>query len=65
MVGTYAGICPVATTPFHEDGSLDLPVMRRVLDCLIDQGADGICILADFSGQFVLTDALRTTHTRL
>ena len=33
--------------------------MRRVLDCMIDQGVDGICILANYSEQFLLTDAER------
>ncbi len=61
----YSGIWPVAPTPFHEDGSLDEPGMRRVLDCLIDQGADGICILANFSEQFLLSDAERELLTRL
>jgi 2-keto-3-deoxy-L-arabinonate dehydratase len=29
-------------------GDLDLPGMRRVLDCMIDQRVDGICILANY-----------------
>ena len=33
--------------------------MRRVLDCMIDQGVDGICILANYSEQFLLTDEER------
>ncbi|WP_146588687.1 dihydrodipicolinate synthase family protein [Puniceibacterium confluentis] len=61
----YSGIWPVAPTPFHDDGTLDLDGMRRVLDCLIDQGADGLCILANFSEQFLLSDAERETLTRL
>ena len=61
----YTGIWPVAPTPFNEDGTLDLEGMKRVLDCLIDQGADGICILANFSEQFLLSDAEREVLTRL
>lgn len=61
----YFGIWPVAPTPFHDDGTLDLDGMKRVLDCLIDQGADGICILANFSEQFLLSDAEREVLTRL
>ena len=57
----YQGIFPIAPTPFNDDGSLDLDGMRRVLDCMIDQGVDGICILANFSEQFALTDAERDT----
>jgi len=61
----YSGIWPVAPTPFHDDGTVDEHGMRRVLDCLIDQGADGICILANFSEQFLLSDAEREILTRL
>jgi 4-hydroxy-tetrahydrodipicolinate synthase len=62
---TWSGIWPVAPTPFHGDGTLDLDGMKRVLDCLIDQGADGVCVLANFSEQFLLSDAERETLTRL
>lgn len=61
----YTGIWPVAPTPFHDDGTLDLEGMKRVLDCLIDQGADGICILANFSEQFLISDAEREVLARL
>lgn len=61
----YTGIWPVAPTPFHDDGTLDLDGMKRVLDCLIDQGADGICVLANFSEQFLISDAEREVLARL
>jgi 4-hydroxy-tetrahydrodipicolinate synthase len=61
----YSGIWPVAPTPFNDDGTLDLDGMKRVLDCLIDQGADGICILANFSEQFLIADEERETLARL
>jgi len=57
----YAGIFPIAPVPFYDNGDLDLDGMRRVLDCMIDQGVDGICILANFSEQFLLSDAERDT----
>jgi 2-keto-3-deoxy-L-arabinonate dehydratase len=53
------GIYPIAPTPFHDNGDLDLDGMRRVLDCMIDQGVDGICILANYSEQFLLSDGER------
>ena len=62
---SWTGIWPVAPTPFHDDGTLDLEGMKRALDCIIDQGADGICILANFSEQFLLSDAEREVLTRL
>jgi dihydrodipicolinate synthase/N-acetylneuraminate lyase len=55
----YTGVFPIAPTPFAPDGALDLDGMRRVLDCMVAQGVDGICILANYSEQFVLSDAER------
>lgn len=60
-VPKLTGVFPIAPTPFTEAGELDLEGQRRVLDCMIDQGVDGICILANFSEQFALTDAERDT----
>jgi 4-hydroxy-tetrahydrodipicolinate synthase len=65
MTRPYSGIWPVAPTPFKDDGALDLEGMRRVIDCMIDQGVDGICILANFSEQFLLSDHERSVLTRL
>jgi 2-keto-3-deoxy-L-arabinonate dehydratase len=55
----YRGIFPVAPTPFAESGDVDLDGQRRILDCMIDQGVDGICILANYSEQFLLSDEER------
>jgi dihydrodipicolinate synthase/N-acetylneuraminate lyase len=54
-----AGVFPVAPTAFTDDGELDLAGQRRILDCMVDQGVDGICILANYSEQFLLADAER------
>lgn len=59
------GILPVAPTPFFDDGRVDEDGMRRVIDCMIDQGVDAICILANYSEQFVLSDEERARLTRL
>ncbi|MFN7003280.1 MAG: dihydrodipicolinate synthase family protein [Roseinatronobacter sp.] len=59
------GILPVAPTPFLDDGSLDDDGIRRIIDCMIDQGVDAICILANYSEQFVLSDAERAHVMRL
>ncbi|WP_046862541.1 dihydrodipicolinate synthase family protein [Microvirga massiliensis] len=61
----YTGVYPIAPTPFTENADLDLDGQRRVLDCMIDQGVDGICILANYSEQFLLTDDERDTLTEL
>ncbi len=61
----YKGVWPVAPTPFNDDGSLDLDGMRRVLDCMVDQGVDGLSILANYAEQFLLSDDERETLTTL
>ena len=61
----FTGVWPVAPTPFNDKGELDLDGMKRVLDCMVDQGVDGICILANFSEQFLLSDAERYQLTKL
>ncbi|WP_420325703.1 dihydrodipicolinate synthase family protein [Mameliella sp.] len=65
MKTPLTGILPVAPTPFHDDGRVDEEGMRRVLDCIIDQGVDAICILANYSEQFVLSDEERATLMRI
>ena len=57
----FTGIFPIAPTPFTESGELDLEGQRRVLDCMLAQGVDGICILANYSEQFLLSDNERDT----
>ncbi|MGZ9711184.1 dihydrodipicolinate synthase family protein [Glaciimonas sp. GNP009] len=59
----YRGVFPVAPTIFDDQGNLDLDGQRRCLDFMIDAGSDGICILANFSEQFVLSDDERTILT--
>lgn len=65
MKQPLTGILPVAPTPFFDDGRLDEDGMRRVIDCMIDQGVDAICILANYSEQFVLSDEERAILMRL
>ena len=55
------GVFPIAPTPFSDAGDVDLDGQRRVLDCMIDQRVDGICILANSSEQFLLSDRERAT----
>src|SRR5215468_794420 len=55
----YRGVFPVAPTIFNARGELALDGQRRCIDFMIDAGSHGICILANFSEQFVLTDAER------
>src|SRR6185369_14474154 len=53
------GVIPVAPTAFTDDGDLDLASQRRMTDFLVDAGSDAICILANWSEQFALSDAER------
>ena len=57
----YHGVFPVAPTTFLDNLSLDLESQKRVFDCMIDQGVDGLCILANYSEQFLLSDDERDT----
>jgi 2-keto-3-deoxy-L-arabinonate dehydratase len=59
------GVMPIAPTPFTDSGDVDCEGQRRVLDCMIDQGVDAICLLANFSEQFLLTDDERDRLTEL
>lgn len=57
----YKGVFPIVPTPFTASGELDMESQRRVIDCMVDQGNDGICLLANYSEQFALSDLERDT----
>ncbi len=59
----YQGVYPVVPTIFDKQGELDLPGQLRCVDFMIDAGSHGLCILANFSEQFSLSDAERETLT--
>jgi 4-hydroxy-tetrahydrodipicolinate synthase len=50
------GVVPVVPTIFREDETVDLDGTTRVVDYLIDASVDGLCLLANYSEQFSLTD---------
>jgi len=54
-----SGVVPVVPTIFRDDETVDLDGTVRVVDYLIDAGVDGVCLLANYSEQFSLTDAER------
>ena len=60
----YQGLFPVVPTPFTETGDLDLASQKRCVDFMIDAGSNGLCILANFSEQFLLSDDEREVLTR-
>jgi 2-keto-3-deoxy-L-arabinonate dehydratase len=59
----YRGVFPVVPTIFDERGGLDLEGQRRAIDFMIEAGSNGLAILANFSEQFVLSDAERDLLT--
>ena len=59
----YRGVFPVVPTIFDADGDIDLPGQLRCVDFMIDAGSNGLCILANFSEQFSLSDDERETLT--
>ncbi len=63
MTPRYKGVFPVVPTAFNEEGGLDLPSQLRCVDFMIDAGSNGLCILANFSEQFVLSDEEREVLT--
>lgn len=60
----YQGVFPVVPTIFKESGELDLPSQKRCVDFMIDAGSQGLCILANFSEQFSISDDERDQLTR-
>ncbi len=63
MTARYKGVFPVVPTTFNDAGALDLPSQLRCVDFMIDAGSTGLCILANFSEQFVLSDDEREVLT--
>jgi len=64
MAGPLTGVVPVVPTIFHDDETVDLVGTVRVVDYLMDAGVDGLCLLANYSEQFALTDAERDAIAR-
>jgi dihydrodipicolinate synthase/N-acetylneuraminate lyase len=63
MAARYKGVFPVVPTTFSEDGGLDLSSQLRCVDFMVDAGSTGLCILANYSEQFALSDEEREVLT--
>lgn len=63
MKARYTGVFPVVPTTFTDAGELDLESQKRCVDFMIAAGSTGLCILANFSEQFVLSDEEREVLT--
>lgn len=54
------GIIPILATPFHDNGSIDLPGQLRVVDHLLEQGAHGLAAFGNAGeGYTLLADEKR------
>ena len=60
-----SGVAPIAPTPFDDNDEVDYAGQTRIIDFMIDAGVDAICILANYSEQFSLTDDERERLTTL
>ncbi|MBG6074424.1 dihydrodipicolinate synthase/N-acetylneuraminate lyase [Polaromonas sp. CG_9.11] len=63
MTARYQGVFPVVPTTFKDAGELDLPSQLRCIDFMVDAGFTRLCILANISAQFLLSDAEREVLT--
>ncbi|MGH7862848.1 MAG: dihydrodipicolinate synthase family protein [Candidatus Dormibacteraceae bacterium] len=61
----YRGIFPIVPTAFDDKGVIDEESQLRAAEFLIDAGANGYCILANFSEQLALSDGEREYLTKL
>ncbi len=59
MPDAIRGVLPVAPSVFHSNEDVDLDGQRCVVDYVVDSGSDGICVLANYSEQFSLSDQER------
>jgi 4-hydroxy-tetrahydrodipicolinate synthase len=55
----FQGVHPIVPTPFHDDGSLDLESVDRLVDHLVAAGVDGVAILGFMGESHKLTGAER------
>jgi 4-hydroxy-tetrahydrodipicolinate synthase len=52
---TLHGSIPAIVTPMHEDGSLDLPAFRKLVDWHVQEGTDGLVVVGT-SGESATLD---------
>lgn len=53
---SWRGVFTIPPTPFHHDGSLDLPGLARIVDFCVEAGAHGIVGPVNASEAWTLTD---------
>ena len=63
-MSTIRGVIPILATPFHDDESLDLPSLTRLVEFCAEAGANGVTLLGVLGESNRLTDAERSTLIR-
>jgi 4-hydroxy-tetrahydrodipicolinate synthase len=48
------GVFPIVVTPFHDDGTVDYESLDRLVDHLLEQGADGLGLFGNASEGYAL-----------
>lgn len=57
MTAWYTGVIPILPTPFHDDQSVDLDSLQRLIAFLREVGVDGVTVLGVLGEAPALTDA--------
>lgn len=62
---TLEGVYPILLTAFHDDGSLDLESLKRLVDHLLAQGAHGLGLFGNASEGYALAADERRSMQKL
>jgi 4-hydroxy-tetrahydrodipicolinate synthase len=58
---SFTGVIPILATPFHDDESLDLASLSRLIEFVASTGVDGVTLLGVLGESNRLTDSERTS----
>ena len=59
------GVYPIANTPFHDDGSVDLASQEKLIDYLLAEGAHGLGLFGNASEGYTLSSEERIALMKL
>jgi len=57
----FSGVFPIAITPFHDDGGIDIDSQRRLIRYVLEAGAHGIGLFGNASEGYALSSEERAT----
>lgn len=61
MLTTLSGVYPILATPFRDDRAVDIDDLARLIDFIVDSGADGI-VFPGVASEFETLEAAERTH---